>query len=201
MASIAGNERFPLLSLFIPETRKHDLNHPLSIMHAIYKAFDHFGFQPDLSSLSINNLLLLPIKYFFSSCPADHWIHRYPYFKASEFFIHDLGVRRLRLRVTSEYIQRPRLCKKLFNEILIHRTVKLHPFLWQYIETDITVMDVDNTADTLVSQFRDQSLWQKFSSTKYRHLNILHTGRISLIPRLQLKRFWSAEMLLQARAI
>ncbi|KAI7907633.1 uncharacterized protein BX663DRAFT_6062 [Cokeromyces recurvatus] len=47
----------PAFSIFIPAWRKHDLNHPTSIIHTCYTAFDRFNFRPDFSSTSLILLL------------------------------------------------------------------------------------------------------------------------------------------------
>ncbi|ORE00957.1 hypothetical protein BCV72DRAFT_323730 [Rhizopus microsporus var. microsporus] len=82
LSNIAGNDHFRLLSFFVPTCRKYDLIHALSIMQPIYKAFDHFGFNPDFSSLSLANLLLLSLANLFLSIPNI----RHARFLASNFF-------------------------------------------------------------------------------------------------------------------
>jgi hypothetical protein len=89
MSIIANSASAPLLSFYVPELRKHDLNHSTSILHTVYKAFDHFNIQPDFSHMSLQNLLLLPLHYLIQTIPDDHWINRHRHFPASHFFKYD----------------------------------------------------------------------------------------------------------------
>ncbi|KAI9349386.1 hypothetical protein BD770DRAFT_446152 [Pilaira anomala] len=52
--------RTATISFFVPEFRKHDLNHPTSIIHTMYKAFDHFRVRFKFSSVPLGTLLQLP---------------------------------------------------------------------------------------------------------------------------------------------
>ncbi|KAI8077085.1 hypothetical protein BDF21DRAFT_317753, partial [Thamnidium elegans] len=113
------------LSFFIPSLRRHELNHPTSILHAMYKAFDYFKYQPDISSLSLKNLLLLPLSYFFQSIPACHWLLKHPHFPANKFFCYDPILQRLRPKVLGEYDYKPGLCRILYRHLLVERTIQL----------------------------------------------------------------------------
>ncbi|RCH88659.1 hypothetical protein CU097_009393 [Rhizopus azygosporus] len=68
-------------------------------MQPIYKAFDHFGFSPDFSSLSLANILLLPLANLFLSIPDFCHLR----VLTSNFFIIDDATERLRLRVRKQY--------------------------------------------------------------------------------------------------
>ncbi|KAG0822606.1 hypothetical protein G6F19_011268 [Rhizopus arrhizus] len=199
---VAGNDNFPLISLFVPTLRKHNLHQPMSIFHAIYRAYDRFCFKPDFSVLSVPNLLHLPLGTMFISVPDSHWLHRHPQMLASNFFIYDAEVRRLRLRVRREYPFKPGLCHRLYKDVLIHRTIRLQPYLWPYILTNVPIIVDDSTADALSQQFRNLLLWNKFSSAKYRQLKDPsdYQTRIN-IPKFRLHLFWNANMLLQARTV
>ncbi|KAG1442360.1 hypothetical protein G6F56_011093 [Rhizopus delemar] len=61
LSIIGGHEHFNCVSFFVPAFRKHNLNQHWSILHAIYKAYDHFGIVHDFSPLSISNQLTLPL--------------------------------------------------------------------------------------------------------------------------------------------
>ncbi|KAG1251987.1 hypothetical protein G6F68_012001 [Rhizopus microsporus] len=121
---------------------------------------------------------------------------------ASNFFIYDAEVRRLRLRVRGEYPFKPGLCHRLYKDVLIHRTIRLQPYLWPYILTNVPIIVDDSTADALSQQFRNLLLWNKFSSAKYRQLKDPsdYQTRIN-IPKFRLHLFWNANMLLQARTV
>jgi hypothetical protein len=129
MSIITNGTSAPLLSFYVPELRKHELNHPTSILNAVYKAFEHFNIQPDFSHMSLQNLLLLPLHYLFQTIPDDHWLNQHRHFPASYFFKYDSARQRLRLRVQGEYIDKPRLCKQLQEQIIRHRTVKMQDYL------------------------------------------------------------------------
>jgi hypothetical protein len=60
---IANSISTLLFSLYTPDVCKHELNHSTSIMHAVYKIFDHFHLQADISNMLLQNLLLLPLHY------------------------------------------------------------------------------------------------------------------------------------------
>ncbi|KAI8085508.1 hypothetical protein BDF21DRAFT_336509, partial [Thamnidium elegans] len=122
---ITASEHLPSLSFFIPELRYHTLNHPTSIVFSMYKAFDHFKFSPDLANLSLQNLLLLPLSYFFTAIPSQHWLLKRTRFSATNFFIFDSEQKRLRLKVAGEYTIKPGLCKRLYQQILKHRSIHL----------------------------------------------------------------------------
>lgn len=114
LPNITGNDHFFFLSFFVLTCRKYDLIHPLSIMQPIYKAFGHFGFSPDLSSLSFANPLLLPLASLFLSIPNFCHLR----FLTSNFFIIDDATDRLRLRVRSKYPVKFGLCQRLYKDML-----------------------------------------------------------------------------------
>jgi hypothetical protein len=162
------------MSFFVKEWRSHDFNHPTSIVHAWYKAFDYFGVKVDYSTCNVATLLQLPLHYLFKSYPSDHWLNRHRTFKANQFFIYDQDRRRLRIKVNREYNSKPTLCKTLRKDILERQTVKMQSFLSQYITNGImddTVLNFDSS--TIVSQFKVHPLWLKYTSTNYRNSKIL----------------------------
>lgn len=95
-----------------------------------------------------------------------------------------------------------RLCQRLYNDILYHRTIRLQPFLWDYILNDAPTLANDRTAESLSQQFRNQRIWQKFSSRKFRPLRSTNNyhSRIG-IAQFRIKNFWNAPMLLQVRSV
>ncbi|CAO3672760.1 unnamed protein product [Rhizopus stolonifer] len=178
LSIIGGHEHFNCVSFFVPAFRKHNLNQHWSILHAIYKAYDHFDIVHDFSPLSISNQLKLPLNKMFTSIPDRHWFHRHPRFLASDFFIIDDQTRRLRLRIS------------------------LQPYLWNFILSDIPTLDEDHTPDKLAQQFCTHPLWKKFHAGKYRQLaNTTRHQSKTKLPSSRLKLFWNSSMLLQARAV
>lgn len=136
---ITSSEHLNSLSFFVPELRHHPLNHPKSIMTSMYKAFDHFNFTPDFSQLSIQYLLLLPLRYFFVSIPPQHWLLKHICFPAAQFFVFDTNQQRLRPKVTGEYTIKPSLCKQLYKQILNLQSIHLQSYVWNYILNDISI--------------------------------------------------------------
>ncbi|KAG1447616.1 hypothetical protein G6F56_009203 [Rhizopus delemar] len=202
LSLIAGHEQFNFISLIVPAFRKPNLNQPWSILHAIYKAYDHFDIVHDVSSLSISNQLKLPLNKMFTFIPDHHWLHRHPRFLASDFFIIDYQTGRLRLRVRGEYPIKPGLCYRLYKDILQRRTISLQPYLWNFILSDIPTLDVDLTLDKLAQQFCSHLLWKKCHAGKYRQLDntTRYQSKIKL-PSSRLRLFWNSSMLLQARSV
>ncbi|CEP20107.1 hypothetical protein [Parasitella parasitica] len=121
------------------------------------------------------------------------WLNRHPKFLASNFFIYDSRHRRLRLQVENEYRHKPSLCRRLKREILESRTVKLRPYLFDHIVTDVeeeTQLVPNN--NTLVSQLQHNQNWHSYTSTGFRNLNINWTlSLFSSIPAKDFKTFWS----------
>lgn len=159
LSNISRNYRFRFLSFFVPAYWRCDLIYPLSIMQPIYKAFDHFGFSPDFSSLSLANLLLLPLANLFLSIPDFCHLR----VLASNFFIIDDATDRLRLRVRSKYPVKSSLCQRLYKDMLQHRTIQLQLFLWGVILQDVPHITEDQTADILVLPFQQEPLRRQFS--------------------------------------
>ncbi|KAI9468878.1 MAG: hypothetical protein EXX96DRAFT_589557 [Benjaminiella poitrasii] len=84
---ITPSECCPTLPFFASAFRKQELNTPLPIVHSIYKAFDHFQLSPDLSTISLSVLLILPLTYMLTDVPDDHWLQKQPLLPASCFFL------------------------------------------------------------------------------------------------------------------
>lgn len=193
-----------LPSFFVSTCRKHYLMCPLPIMHSIYKAFDHFKSRSGFSSLSLANLLLLPLANIFLSIPDSHWLFRHPRFLACGFIIIiiDDATNRLHLWVRGEYLAKPSLCQRLYKDTLQHRVIRLQPFLWDFILQDVPHTTEDQTTDTLAQQFQHQLLRRQFFSTTFRQLLGLPCSRPRFPIRVsRLKMFWKADMLQQARVV
>jgi hypothetical protein len=152
--------------------------------------------------MSLQNLLQLPLDYLLKNVSGTHWVKKHRHFPASNFFLYDPARQRLRLRVEGEYINKPRLCAQLKADILEHRTVQLKSFLWQFIEKDLTIHEYTRPDDSLIQQFQNLSLWKNYDPSGFRTaIDPNHRILASSIPKRFLKRFWSATMLLQARAV
>ncbi|CAO3685702.1 unnamed protein product [Rhizopus stolonifer] len=188
LSIIGGHERFNCVSFFVPAFIKHNINQHWSILHAIYKAYDHFDIVHDFSSLSISNQLKLPLNEMFTSIPDRHWLHRHSRFLASDFFLIDDQTRRLRLRAIQRHTTTP-------NDQLTTIPMEFH-------SKRHTNLDEDHTPDKLAQQFCTHPLWKKLHAGKYRQLanTTRHQSKIKL-PSSRFKLFWNSSMLLQARAV
>ncbi|KAG2228861.1 hypothetical protein INT48_003668, partial [Thamnidium elegans] len=142
--------------------------------------------------------------YLLENIPENHWLTRYPAFPPGDFFLFDSRVNRLRIRVQDEFITRPQLCKRLFKDIIIHRTVRLKQYLWTFITTDQTDNDSnDNSEQNLIAQFRALPLWSQFSASVYRQISkgSIYKNRLSVITQSSFDTFWIAPMLTQGRSL
>jgi hypothetical protein len=189
----------PAISFFVPEFRKHDINHPTSIIHTMYKAFDHFQIQYQYSEVPLATLMKFPATHFLQSLPSDYWLRRYPKLTASQVFIYEPEEQFIRLRLPTEFESHPRLLKRLFHDIFDTRLVALQPFVWEFIENNM-VYNEEDIDISLAQQLVSNPLWTRFSSKRFRLHN--YTGALSRtfrIPQTKMKIFWSATMLLPAR--
>jgi hypothetical protein len=144
----------------------------------------------------------MPLQYMFTSIPEDHWLRRYTSFSAFRFLIYDANSQRLRIQVPGEYIDKPGLCNRLKQQILEHRTMKLQPYLWQFILNDVTQEMLDRNDDPLLEQFQQVELWQRYQSSTFRYRYDSKIRKSALpLPEKFLKRFWSTPMLQQARTL
>ncbi|KAG2228433.1 hypothetical protein INT48_007730, partial [Thamnidium elegans] len=141
-------------TFFVPEWRYHDLNHPTSILHACYEAFDHFQFRPDFTTVTLQTTLQLPLSYLFAVIPAGHWLLKHNRMAATTFFIYDPVLQRLRIKEDDEYTTKPRLLRRLKKQLLETRVVKLHPYLNYFILNDVSREDYQLTDNTLKLQFQ-----------------------------------------------
>lgn len=82
------------------------------------------------------------------------------------------------------------------------RTMKLQPYLWQFILQNTEVSVVERTDNSLIHQFQQLTSWKRFSTTEYRYCNDKDLQRAELnINSKDLKLFWEAPMLLQSRSL
>jgi exonuclease III len=190
------------MSFFVPEWRIHPINHPTSIIAACYKAFDHFGVTFEYSKCSLPTLLRLPLHYLLLSYPDSHWIYRHKTFPAHKFFTYDPVICRLRIHDESEFVKLPRLCIQLKKDILVHRSVKMQPFILPFIINDIVdSFHLEQDHSPLVKQFKKCMLWEKYSSTEFRNSKII--GSVEILKSITahgFKTFWSLPLLLPARS-
>ena len=191
------------ISFFVPVWRKNDLNHTTSIINAVYTAFDLFNTgRPafDFASVQLHTLLQVPLKFLLDDIPDGHWIHRHPYLDGSSIFIWDLPHQCLRLKVQPEYQQSPQLLRRLFIDIMVRRTVKLKPFMWDYIlnENSQAVLHLSDTS--LHPQFLSNPLWLQFESKIYRlhQYEEAHQRKLPIRKKL-LQDFWKLKLNLPAR--
>ncbi|KAG1046040.1 hypothetical protein G6F43_011181 [Rhizopus delemar] len=122
---ISSDPSNPVLPFFSAPLRHHPMLHPTSILHDLFKSFDHLDITFKLDEVSLPNLLYFPLNSMFQNVPQDNWLHRYPRLAASTFFVLDPSNHRLRLKVEHEYTILPRLFKRLYKDILERRMAKL----------------------------------------------------------------------------
>ncbi|KAI7875754.1 uncharacterized protein EV154DRAFT_429976, partial [Mucor mucedo] len=149
---------------------------------------------------SLDLLLQLPIQYLFLSYSRKHWLQRCKNSPAESFFIYDQYMKRLRIRVEGEYPMKPKLCRKLKKDILDLRTVKLRPFIYQYIVRDTTINANQQNNTCLNKALTETTSWKTFSPVTYRAIQETQTPIISgTCNQKGFKRFWSLPILLPAR--
>lgn len=188
MSIIEPEGSIPTIYFFIPELRQNSLNHPTSIIQALYKSFDQFQYKPDLSRLSVSNLLVLPLRYFFISIPEKHWLLKYPRFSARYFFVFDERLQKLRPKVLGKYESKPRLCRRLYKQLMETRSIQLQDFVWQHIMSDT----VDSDDESMINGFQELQAWRRFKSVNFRFENDDALRKATLIiPSTSLKLFWS----------
>ncbi|CAO3629834.1 unnamed protein product [Mucor hiemalis] len=193
----------PELSFFIPHLRKHDLNHPTSILQACYKAFDQFGFALDFSECTIQILLQLPLYQIIEPLPPEHWFSRHHHFPVSNLFRYSTNRNRMVFKVQEEFSEKPGLCRRLVKDILDRRTVFIKPIFLQHVYFEVQDNQLlEYNITSLIQQVRAHPSWVQFKPRLYRQpLNYRCTSNIASIPFKILTFFWSLPIQLQAREL
>lgn len=117
--------------------------------------------------MPLRNLLIYP-----NAAENYHWTIKHANYTADLFMVFDIAKQRLRLKVHGEYSRFPRLCQSLYQEILIHRTIKLKPFVWQHILESPTAA-TDSISEwqnhPIITSIKINPRWRQFSSQGLRY--------------------------------
>ncbi|KAI8641326.1 hypothetical protein BD408DRAFT_211876 [Parasitella parasitica] len=128
-----------------------------------------FGIQYDYFDFNgIQQLSFIPLPKLLTGLGDDHWLRRHPRFSADKFLIFDEHQQLLRLRVDSEYSSYCRLCASLFQEILVLKTVRLVPGVWQHITQPPFDSSMDWTRRDFFVDVGITDVWHHFYSVTHR---------------------------------
>jgi hypothetical protein len=158
---------------------------------------------PTLYDIPVNTVLSLPLYKLLRRLPPSHWtIKHQKYFDAHHFLIFDERIQRLRLKVDGEFTKFRKLCKRLVDDILVWRTIKLVDFIWPHICQVPNTEAIDWLCHPLrQNQVKRSPLWSSFTRKKfYQHYQeTLPTTAPYRLPLI--KSFWSCNMYPQARTV
>lgn len=115
--------------------------------------------------------------------------------------VYDPGQQRLRLKITGEYTRYPRLCRKLFQDILDKRTIRLQDWVWPHILEAQPNVSSEWSIHALSSQVVTSPRWKTFLPAQFRKneqstIPVRHSFTKSIV-----KKFWSCTMVPQGRTI
>jgi hypothetical protein len=194
----------PLLPFYDTEYRKGAVcDSVLSIWSVIFNAFDAIskGFPLQLSSIPLQTIMELPLHKLLVLNDDSHWTVKHKTFLGQQFFIFDESQDRLRLRVQGEYNRYPRLCAKLFHDILQTRIVELHSCVWPHI-LEAPPNEMTNwSTHSLVTTVASSTQWKLCSPLVIRQTiqATISTGT-QYIPSI-IKIFWTCPMYPNARTV
>ncbi|KAI9476604.1 MAG: hypothetical protein EXX96DRAFT_596581 [Benjaminiella poitrasii] len=195
---------FPLLPLFVSSYRASPLCHrDLSIWNTIFETFDYFvsGQVSRLQQVPLETLLILPLHQLLLVPNDSHWTCRHPSFMAQHFFIYDSHQRRLRLRIQGEYTRFPRLCHRLFLDILHTRTIRLQDWVWPHILEEQPNSTMNWSKHPLFLDIVRSPTWHQYTADNFRRdaqaLIEVHTE----FPKNIISKFWTSSMFPQARTV
>ncbi|KAI9486191.1 MAG: hypothetical protein EXX96DRAFT_473877 [Benjaminiella poitrasii] len=207
LSFFSNSSSFPLLPVLLPSYRTSPAyDRSLSIWTSIFQLVDYFlpqASHPIVGPLPLSTLLELPLYLGLSNIDNTHWSKRHPKFLISHMFIFDSQQQRLRLRVDGEYPRYPRLCRTLYNDILTHRSIGIHDFVWDHIlhppPSTNTVYAISR--HPAINQITVTSTWSSFSATQLRFSRqdasiSAHRFRPSIV-----RRFWSSPQYPNARTV
>ena len=198
------SSEFPFLAFLDPQYRKSKLfNRDLSIWHSIFELFDYFDYAglTVLEVVPLNTLLQLPLHKLLTGLPEDHWFYRHTKFTGDKFMIYDSTQQRLRLRVAHEFTAFPRLCRTLFENILVHQTVKLKPCVWTHILNPPPLVQADWSQHQIIQQIAQLDAWSSFSSIDFRKSRQESVRKGPKFSNKVVKLLWSTAMHPSARTV
>ncbi|KAI8338293.1 hypothetical protein BD560DRAFT_311996, partial [Blakeslea trispora] len=108
----------PLFTFYSPDHRPHDLEHPTSFVHSLYKAFDHFKIKFSFDKVPLLVILQWPLRRFFEDLPVDHWLHRHKTLPASLLLDTTSGSLPLVIRRPGTYARHPYLLFRLYRKVV-----------------------------------------------------------------------------------
>ncbi|KAI7864465.1 uncharacterized protein EV154DRAFT_433098, partial [Mucor mucedo] len=131
LSHFQNSSLYPLLPLYDSEFGKSAVLNKFSIWHVIFETFDYFQSSTKLQMINVPvpTIRALPLRKGIQVQDSFHWSLGHRNFAAGLFLIFDEKQQRLRLRITHEFSQFPRLCHTLANDILCNRTSKLEAFV------------------------------------------------------------------------
>ncbi|KAI8389428.1 hypothetical protein BD560DRAFT_320290, partial [Blakeslea trispora] len=108
----------PLFTFYSPDHRPHDLAHPISFVHSLYKAFNHFKIKFSFDKVPLLVILQWPLRRFFEDLPVDHWLHRRKTLPVSLYLDTTSGSLPLVTRRPGTYARHPYLLFRLYREVV-----------------------------------------------------------------------------------
>lgn len=171
LSLLPASSDYPYMAFMDAEYRKSPLiNKDLSIWHSIFALYDYFEFHglKQVDIIPLQTLLQLPLHKLLAGLSDEHWLQRRPKFPASKFLVFDTQHQRLRLRVASEYPLYHRLCASLYQEILVHKTVKLVPGVWPHILQPPSSSSLDWTSLDFFGNLGITEQWKQYHPVTYR---------------------------------
>jgi hypothetical protein len=115
--------------------------------------------------------------------------------------IYDSTQQRLRLRVAHEFTAFPRLCRTLFENILVHQTVKLKPCVWTHILNPPPLVQTDWSQHQIISQIAQLDAWSSFSSIEFRKSQQESVRKGPKFSNKVVKLLWTTAMHPSARTV
>jgi hypothetical protein len=159
------------------------------------------GFPLQLSSLPLQTIMELPLHKLLVLIDDSHWTVKHKTFLGQQFFIFDESQDRLRLRVQGEYNRYPRLCAKLFHDILQTRIVELHSCVWPHILEAPPNEMISWSTHSLVTTVASSTQWKLCSPLVIRQtMQATISTDTQYIPSI-IKIFWTCPMYPNARTV
>lgn len=204
LSLLPASSQFPYLVFIDIHFRKAPLlNKDLSIWHSIFALYDFFGCSGFrfLDAMPLSILLQLSLNKLVIGLPEQHWLLRHSKFPCHPFFIFDEVQQRLRLRVAHEFHRFARLCRHLYNDILVHRTIQLIPCLWPHILHPPVSTVSAGAMSPLITYVSKTTAWTTFSPAIFRS----HCQKVIRIEQnfhpSTVKLLWSTPMHPAARTV
>ena len=158
----------PLFTFYSSDHRSHALAHPTSVVHSMYKTFDHFGINFSLHQVPLSVLLQFPLWRFFQSVPPDHWLQRHRTLPALHFFAPTTGSVSLTVRRPGTYDCYPTLLFRLYREVIVEKHMELTTFVSALLNPSTAITPYLPLATALSTQLTSCPLWSRYTSRTFR---------------------------------